>query len=75
MVDSETLRSLRGLAPSVNGVVAGTMRDAADQIDSLMRVVYELLRNPEDKPPFDEAHDAFEMVMGRGWDDDLDRRD
>ena len=32
-------------------------------------VVYELLRYPEDKPPFDAAHAAFEAVMGREWDE------
>ena len=40
--------------------------------DALMRVVYELLRYPEDKPPFDAAHTAFEAVMGREWDDEMD---
>ena len=40
--------------------------------DVLMRVVYNLLRHPEAKPPFDEAHAAFESVMGREWDDDKD---
>ena len=42
--------------------------------DALMRVVYELLRYPEDKPPFDDAHAAFEAAIGREWDDEKDGR-
>ena len=43
--------------------------------DVLMRVVYELLRYPDDKPPFSAAHTAFEAVMGREWDDDKDHEE
>ena len=41
--------------------------------EALLRVVCELLRYPEDKPPFDEAHTAFEFAMGREWDDERDK--
>lgn len=37
--------------------------------DALLDVVERLLRNPEDTPPFDEAHDAYEKATGRQWED------
>lgn len=35
-----------------------------------MRVVTELLRHPEAKPPFDAAHDAYEASTGKRWDEE-----